>query len=590
MEVEGPPGVMGLVTRAAPLRSGEAQSTAARTAIEKELQYVIGKGAFDPKRLRDLDEVRKRSPSSSIGYAMTILGCKNDEIGEQMRTHKSRIAFQGNRMRAASGEKVSGAPDHLYGKPVGLSLARTVITAATLKGWGVEAGDIEGAYLNVELRGPPVCTTLPRNLRMAIGTPRESLAKLKNPCVRLKKALCGLPRSGFDWFASFDSILTEQLGWARISGYDSLYTKGDALMAVYVGDLILAGTPHARRREWAAVGTALKLKEKPSMLDRFLGVKYVSAHLGTYKRKLRASQGEYIRRVVSKHNDASPHPVGARATPVAKHPAGTEGQAGQRSSDCRPFVGALTYASRATRPVITFATNWMARKVATWSTLQDKELEQLIGHLNATSGAGLDSTVDVRDRKGNLWLETWVDADRAGEPQRKSSTGWTLLPKGGRGTNVLLDWASRKQNAVARSIREAETVALDDALARVAGANRGLCAAGIPALDVFEKVLDAKLKLRVFVDASVSKAAAVKGMPTQMKYISKTQGVDLFLLRDIVQRLDVSLEKGGFRLKCSRPPRQAPEWATRKILAAIAWCPGLRIGSGAQTNFPFFQI
>ena len=32
-------------------------------------------------------------------------------------------------------------------------------------------------------------------------------------------------------------------------------------------------------------------------------------------------------------------------------------------------------------------------------------------------------------------------------------------------------------------------------------------------------------------------------MSTHMKYISKTQGINLFWLRDIVQRLDVSLEK-----------------------------------------------
>ena len=47
----------------------------------------------------------------------------------------------------------------------------------------------------------------------------------------------------------------------------------------------------------------------------------------------------------------------------------------------------------------------------------------------------------------------------------------------------------------------------------------------------------------MFVDASVSKAAAEKGVSTHMKYISKTQGVNLFWPRDTVQRLDVSLEK-----------------------------------------------
>ena len=142
-----------------------------------------------------------------------------------------------------------------------------------------------------------------------------------------------------------------------------------------------------------------------------------------------------------------------------------------------------------------------------------------------------------------MWLELWVDSDHAGEPGRRSTTGWALILKGGHGTTVPLDWASRKQSTVARSSGEAETVALDDALRHVLGVNKGLCASGIPSMDALEKLLGRKFKLRVFVDAAVSKAAAEKGTSSQMKYISKTQGIDLFWLRDVVHRLDVSLEK-----------------------------------------------
>ena len=137
---------------------------------------------------------------------MTILGSKNDELGEDLQAHNGRIVFQGNRMHSASGELVLGAPDHLYGKPVDLCLARTIMAAATLRGWGIDAGDIEGAYLNAELRGPPIYMRLPRNLWESIKAPRDKLASLKDPCVRLKKALYGLPRSGFDWFATYDSL------------------------------------------------------------------------------------------------------------------------------------------------------------------------------------------------------------------------------------------------------------------------------------------------------------------------------------------------------------------------------------------------
>ena len=87
--------------------------------------------------------------------------------------------------------------------------------------------------------------------------------------------------SGLDWYATLDSVLTNKLGWGRIAGYNSLYAKDDALMAVYVDDVILAGTPHARRREWAAIGEALELKEKPQKLHHSLGVNFEATHLDT---------------------------------------------------------------------------------------------------------------------------------------------------------------------------------------------------------------------------------------------------------------------------------------------------------------------
>ena len=93
---------------------------------------------------------------------------------------------------------------------------------------------------------------------------------------------------------------------------------------------------------------------------------------------------------------------------------------------------------------------------------------------------------DVRDRRDNLWLEMWVDADHAGVPQRRSTTGWALMLEGTHGTSALADLASRKQNIVARSSVEAETVAPNDELDRLAGTSRGLCAEGIPAVDIFE--------------------------------------------------------------------------------------------------------
>ena len=94
-------------------------------------------------------------------------------------------------------------------------------------------------------------------------------------------------------------------------------------------------------------------------------------------------------------------------------------------------------------------------------------------------------------------MELWTDEDHAGEEDRRSTGGWLLRLFGEHGASVPLDWASKKQCSVARSSGEAETVALDDAIRHVVGVNRGLCASGIPSLDVAEKMLGRKMELRV---------------------------------------------------------------------------------------------
>ena len=416
-----------------------------------------------------------------------------------------------------------------------------VIAAATLRDWVVEAADVEGAYLTAPIRGDATYMRLPPHLWEAAGVPPGKLAGLKDPVVKLDRALYGLPRSGFDWFSHCDEVLTKKLGWERLSGSDSVYVKGDAVLAVYVDDIVMAGTPHARRREWKTLQEHLTLRGEPEKLDRFLGAKYDIDATSKFTRVAQVGQPEYTRKIIQQYNDAAPFPAGRRTTPAAKGDADTG--AGQRAGDCRTFIGSLMYLSRTSRPDITYATNALARHVASWEKSHDKSLEQLMGYLNATSDARLQSTIDVRDAKGDVWLEMWVDADHAGDKDRHSTSGWVLLLKGEYGTSVPIDWGSKKQGTVARSSGEAETVALDGAIKRIAGVNKGLCASSLPAMDILEKLLKKKVPLAIMVDASVAKTAITKGSTRAMKYLSKAQEIDLFWLREMVEKLGIDVKK-----------------------------------------------
>ena len=123
---------------------------------------------------------------------------------------------------------------------------------------------------------------------------------------------------------------------------------------------------------------------------------------------------------------------------------------------------------------------------------------------------------------------------------------------------MALGWASKKQRLVARSSGEAETTSLHGAVRDVVdgypkglcpasqltvGVNRALSSGGIPAVDFFEKSLGRPVPLQAYVDATVCKAAAEKGTSKQMKYLNKTQAVDLFWLRDVVKQVPVDLRK-----------------------------------------------
>ena len=546
----------GLVTRLLEPDDPEAHSDAARAAEVKEMSNMLTKGTFRPGDICDWDKVRTEDPEATIGKGKMILGIKNSELGEGEQVYKGRLVFMGNNIRDVRGGRVLGTTDGLYGQPISLSTARLVLAAATLRGWEVEVGDVKGAYLTADLGGPPVYLRLSARLWEAAGVQQAALSGVRDPCLRVRKAMYGLPRAGFDWFAHCDALLVAQ-GWERHAGVDSVYRKTDAMLALYVDDIVLAGTPHGRRREWAALRLAVRLRGDPEPLARFLGVGYAVVATGKHTRTVRARQEGYIGSILDRYDAAAPFKATPKPTPCARR-ADVNCQRGEREGDCRSYVGALMCVVRASRPDAAHAVNRLARNVHEWARTDDADLAHVMGYLRATQAHELEMVFDVRDRKGNLWLELYVDADHAGEDDRRSTGGWVLMLRGQHGTSAAIDWASRKQAAVARSSGEAETKALHDAVrsmvreeedenkeasGRAVGVNRALCSGGIPAMDFLEKALGRTVPLKVFVDATVCKAAAEKGTSRQMKYLSKTQCVDLFWLRDTVHNAPLELVK-----------------------------------------------
>ena len=163
--------------------------------------------------------------------------------------------------------------------------------------------------------------------------------------------------------------------------------------------------------------------------------------------------------------------------------------------------------------------------------------------MRSTEGYRATSKIDVWDKEGDLYLELWVDADRAGLEDRRPTGGWVLVLKREHGASCSLDWGSRMQNAVVGSSGEAEAVVLRDALQKVVAVSRGLWAAALCAVDVLEQLRERRVGQRVLAYATTNKTAAEKGTRSRAKYLSKTQHVDLLWLRS--DGGGVKLEKIG---------------------------------------------
>ena len=151
------------------------------------------------------------------------------------------MVYMGNNLRDGDGMKINDSTDSLWGTPIDLPCARHVFAISLLNGWNIQTADVEAAYLVSDLRGPPVYLRLPPEIWQACDVDSNCLSKFRDPCVRVKKAMYGLPRSGFDWYMHCHEILTIKLGWKKVANFDSLYLKSECILAVYVDDMLMAG-------------------------------------------------------------------------------------------------------------------------------------------------------------------------------------------------------------------------------------------------------------------------------------------------------------------------------------------------------------
>ena len=110
------------------------------------------------------DEAKEKGEEIHFGYLFGIMVEKGSEYpeGDARRYFKYRVVFQGNNVKDQNWDVALF--NEMQSTPATLEASKIADIYSCFPGHGVQARDVEQAYLQAELGGPPVYIMLPREL------------------------------------------------------------------------------------------------------------------------------------------------------------------------------------------------------------------------------------------------------------------------------------------------------------------------------------------------------------------------------------------------------------------------------------------
>lgn len=337
--------------------------------------------------------------------------------------------------------------DETFAPVVSHAALRLVIGYATANRWFIRGHDVATAYLQAPLKHrvfmePPEGTDVDPDDKSKVWL--------------LHKAIYGLRQSAFEWHRQLDMELND-IGFTNALQEPCVYVHRDmnhqinALMAIYVDDLIIAGpdqqaltdleTEIARRFELSSSGP----------LTQILGIRLSQDENGN--RTL--DQEQYIRRLLERMQFASCYPV---STPLEVHAIRSlrprqDQSTPHEQTRYRELIGSLQYLSVCTRPDISTAVNFLSRFMSNPADTHWAALKRILKYLKGTESYAL--RFDAGMKSDTHLLKAFSDSDYANDPtDRKSITGYVICFN-----NSPVSWKSTKQSCVTLSSTEAELVA-----------------------------------------------------------------------------------------------------------------------------------
>ncbi|XP_020686218.1 S-type anion channel SLAH2-like [Dendrobium catenatum] len=292
----------------------------------------------------------------------------------------------------------------------------------------------------------------------------EDNTHLNHVC-HLRKALYGLKQAPRQWYNTFaNTVIT--LGFTQSQSDPSLFIyKKDQVcifLLVYVDDILISGNNLDRiQHVLDELNNKFNMKHLGEVSE-FLGIKITKQDNSYF-----LCQENYVQQILAQANLTECKELANPTCTKIPYTFNCETNL-QVPTMYRQITGSLQYLT-ITRPDISYSVNLLSQHMHEPQPQHVYLLKRLLRYLKGTSKYGLPVT------KSDLQLQSFSDADWAGDPEsRKSTSGYCSFLG-----NTLISWTVKKQHTIARSSTESEYRALAALTADVLWIHRLLFEFGI---------------------------------------------------------------------------------------------------------------
>jgi len=555
---EGDSQVPGCVTQLLD-RAQAATDPQAIAAVRTEADALEQAGTWLLDSVVERDELIQRAKTDGekihLGEIMPICSIKHFELDASHHKYKGRICFRGDIVKDEWNKPAIF--QEIAASPTTVADINSNVAYGCLPGHSTTQADAVRAYVQATLKSKHrTWIRLPRALWPAAWLKQG----FKNPVVLLAKSLYGHPESGAHWEKHLEEAVFA-LGGVPIEGHKSSYwfSETKLFLTVYVDDLMLSGPSENHKAFWERLKVHIAIDD-PEELNRFLGRNHQKSTRDGVS-TVAFDMKEYCQDAINMYKKfTGVEKFRTCSTPFLPENSTSEADEqaqGELSASACALLMKQLWVARLARPDLQKAIGDLSSKITSWSRADDRRLLRLFAYLDSTKEFLLSGAVG--DAMENCQLELFVDADFGGDHDDVKSTTGAILFLCGPRTRFPLMWLSRRQTSTSRSTTEAEIVALA----------QGLFSEALPALDLWDTLLQRSIRLEIHEDNEAAIKAVSKGYSQKLRHMNRVHKINISSIHDALNNNNIDISH------CTTDEQAADIFT--KALAAMKWPAALQL-------------